>query len=162
MVGRHLLPGHGQPILATAGVLNARIAYRGAEVPRDRLQSDGASTSGRQHSPKVMWQPSQRRCSVRCSVAAPDKEQKTIHLETVRPDDSTPSARLTKALLCDPESFTLNSGELSTVHREASQRPEDVFRCSGCSMQECQVHRSCTIHTVWHLVCRCCIATQLL
>lgn len=147
MAGRHVLHlnVHGQP----TGVLNVRCAHAGAEVPRHRLQSDGASTSGR-HSPEVLWSPSQRRCSVQCSVAAPDREQKTIQLEAVRFDDNTSSAASTSALLCDPESFTLTSGQLSTVAQEASQRPEDVFRCSGCSLQECQVQNACNLHCMLH------------
>lgn len=144
MAGRHVLHlhVHGQP----TRVLNVRCAQAGAEVPRHRLQSNGASTSGRQHSPEVLWSPSQRRCSVQCSVAAPDREQKTIQLEAVRPDKTVSSAASTRALLCDPESFTLTSGQLSSVTQEASQRPEDVFRCSGCSLQECQVQNACNSH----------------
>ena len=140
MAGRHNvhLHGHGQP----TGGLTSRSAYFGSEVPRHRLQSDGASTSGRRQSPEVVWPPSQRRCPVQCSVAAPGREQKAIQLEAVRPDESASSAA---SLLCDPESFTLSSGQLSTVSQEASQRPEDVFRCSGCSLQECQVQRPCDL-----------------
>ena len=145
MAGRHVLHLHGH-IGQPTGVLNVRSAYAGSEVPRHRLQSDGASTSGRQHSPEVTWSPSQRRCSVQCSVAAPDREQKTIQLEAVRPDENASSAAATSALLCDPESFTLSSGQLSTVTQEASQRPEDVFRCSGCSLQECQVQNARNVH----------------
>ena len=156
MAGRHVvhLQGPGQP----TGVLNARSGYFGSEVPRHRLQSDGASTSGRQHSTEVVWSPSQRRCSVQCSVAAPDREQKAIQLEAVRPDESASSAA---SLLCDPESLTLTNGQLSIVTQEASQRPEDVFRCSGCSLQECQVQNPCSLcylasHMQWVT------ATQLL
>lgn len=134
MTGRHVahLQCHGQP----TSVRIARSAFSGSEVLRHRLQNDGASTSGRQHTPEVVWPPSQRRCSVQCSVAAPDREEKAIQLEAIRPDESVSSAA---SLLCDPDSFTLASGQLSTVTQEASQRPEDVFRCSGCSLQECQV-----------------------
>lgn len=142
MAGRHLLPCHGQPPVTAAGVLNVRSAYLGAELPRNRFLSDGASTSGRQHSPEDAWQSSLRRCSVQCSVAAPGREHKAIQLERTHPDDSTSTSATTSANLCDPESFSLKSGELSFVVREASQQAEDVFRCSGCSLQECQVQHA--------------------
>ena len=38
-----------------------------------------------------------------------------------------------------PEEFGLPPGELSSVHREGLGSPADVFRCSGCSLPECQV-----------------------
>lgn len=153
MAGRHAVhfQCQGQP----TGVRNARSAYFGSEVPRHRLQTDGASTSGRQHTPEVVWSPSQRRCSIQYSVAAPDREEKTIQLEAVRPDESASPAA---SLLCDPDSFTLASGQLSTVTQEASQRPEDVFRCSGCSLQECQVQNLCSLlclASLMQFTCRC-------
>lgn len=155
MAGRHVLHLHSQP----TGVLSVRSAYAGTEVPRQHLHSDGASTSGRHHSPEVTWAPRRRRCSVQCSVAAPDREQKTIQLEAVRPDEDASSAAATSALLCDPESFTLSSGQLSTVTQEASQRPEDVFRCSGCSLQECQVQDACNVHVLaFHMLMLYCRA----
>lgn len=154
MAGRHVLhlQCHGQP----TSVRNARSAYFGLEVPRNRLQTDGASTSGRQHTPEVVWSPSQRRSSIQCSVAAPDREQKTVQLKTGLPDESVASAA---SLLCDPDSFTLASGQLSTVTQEASQRPEDVFRCSGCSLQECQVQNLCSLPCLasrMQFICICC------
>lgn len=38
-----------------------------------------------------------------------------------------------------PEEFELEAGEMSVVHREGLSNPADVFRCSGCSLPECQV-----------------------
>lgn len=142
MAGGHLLPCPGQPTVTAAGVHNVRSAYLGAEVPRNRFLSDGASASGRQHSPEDVWQPALRRCSIQCSVAAPGREHKAIQLEQTRRDESNLTSASSTALICDPESLSLHSGELSFVVREASQEPEDVFRCSGCVLQECQVQHA--------------------
>lgn len=46
--------------------------------------------------------------------------------------------RMDDPLLVDPESFTLQPGELCTFSNGAGIHPEDVFRCSGCSLPECQ------------------------
>jgi hypothetical protein len=39
-----------------------------------------------------------------------------------------------------PEDLRLESGVLSTVDRQGLKLPEDVFRCVGCTLPECQVH----------------------
>jgi hypothetical protein len=41
--------------------------------------------------------------------------------------------------LCDPEAFTLEPGVLSLVDRTGEGAASDVFRCSGCTLKECQV-----------------------
>ena len=148
MAGRHLLPCHAQPTFAATGVSNVRSAYLGTEVPHNRFLGDGASTSGRHQCQEPVWQRSQRRCCVRCSVAAPGREQEAIELEVVPSDGTVSPTAPTATLLCDPESFSLGSGQLSTVNQEASQRPEDIFRCSGCSLQECQVKQLFCLHSI--------------
>jgi hypothetical protein len=40
---------------------------------------------------------------------------------------------------CLPEDLTLPAGQLSTVDRVGKGRSSDVYRCSGCTMPECQV-----------------------
>ena len=135
MAGRHLLPCLAQPTFASTGVSNVRSAHLGTEVPQNRFSSDGASTSGRHQCQEPVWQRSQRRCCISCSVAAPGREQEAIQLEVVPSDGDASPKPTTSSFLCDPESFSLDSGQLSTVNQEASQRPEDIFRCSGCSLQ---------------------------
>ena len=142
MAGRHFAPCHAPSASVNVTLLSARSAYHGTEVPRSRLCSDGASTSG-SHAPQDRaWPSTQQRSCVRCSVAAPGREQEAIQLEVAPADPSASSAVASQSLLCDPESFALDSGQLSVVHQEASQRPEDVFRCSGCSLKDCQVHKT--------------------
>lgn len=41
-----------------------------------------------------------------------------------------------------PEEFELEAGAVSTVDREGLNNPDDIFRCSGCSLPECQVQLS--------------------
>lgn len=38
----------------------------------------------------------------------------------------------------DPESFTMEPGQLSPVEQGGACAAADVFRCSGCTMPECQ------------------------
>ena len=38
-----------------------------------------------------------------------------------------------------PEQFEMEAGEVSAVHRAGLDSPADVFRCSGCSLPDCQV-----------------------
>lgn len=46
-----------------------------------------------------------------------------------------------------PEEFELEAGAMSTVHREGLNNPADVFRCSGCSLPECQVQLYASLPT---------------
>ena len=43
--------------------------------------------------------------------------------------------------LCSPEDLVLEPGELSHIDRSSPLDPADVFRCSGCLEEACQVSR---------------------
>lgn len=132
MAGRHV-PCHCQ---SNAAASPARPAHHGTSLARRCASNGAASTSGRHHLPESQPARKHRCVQLKCSVVAPGREQDVAQTHQTPSDPQPVPAR---ALLCDPEEFTVASGELSTVNQEASQRPEDVFRCSGCSLQECQV-----------------------
>lgn len=78
-----------------------------------------------------------------CSVIAPGKEQEALRVDQSSSQQQSSPSSAAKALFYDPESFTLDSGVLSEVEQNAHHAPEDVFRCSGCSLQECQGPSGC-------------------
>lgn len=130
LAGRHLQPSKaGQPTQRCHGLPS-------------RCCEGGPSTSGRHHFPQCSRGHPRSRTPVRCSVAAPD-----------RPDVKLPeqpaltSGAAASPLLCDPDSFALGAGELSTMAAPASPHPADVFRCSGCTLEECQV-KSTAIYSI--------------
>lgn len=140
MAGRHL-PSQQQYSRQIAKVNSARSLCVGNLAGR-LASHDGASTSGRHHLSESRLQPSRRHFSeqFQCRVVAPGREQETVQIHQSSLDQQSLALQSTKAPICDPESFTLEAGELSGVNKEASQHPDDVFRCSGCSLKECQVH----------------------
>ena len=118
-----------------------------------RCCEGGPSTSGR-HTPSQTNRPHSRsRTPVRCSVAAPDRPDVKLPGQSARA-----SAAAASPLLCDPDSFTLGAGELSTMAAPASPHPADVFRCSGCTLEECQVMSiaNSSIHASSQACIRCC------
>lgn len=42
----------------------------------------------------------------------------------------------------EPECFSLEPGQLGPVNRDADSAAADVFRCSGCTLTECQAGHS--------------------
>lgn len=49
--------------------------------------------------------------------------------------------------LVDPEALVLPAGELSVVDRDSAEVPADVFRCSDCTNERCQVKSGHS--TIW-------------
>ncbi|DBA83534.1 hypothetical protein WJX79_001038 [Trebouxia sp. C0005] len=143
MAGRHL-PSQQQYSRQIAKVNSARSLCVGNLAGR-LASHDGASTSGRHHLSESRLQPSRRHFSeqFQCRVVAPGREQETVQIHQSSLDQQSLALQSTKAPICDPESFTLEAGELSGVNKEASQHPDDVFRCSGCSLKECQGPSGC-------------------
>jgi len=135
MTSRHL-PCRNHTAQHPSTVSTVRSSSLGTGVSRRSSSNEGASTSGRHHLTETVSHPVRRHRGVRCSVVAPGVEQETA----LSRDQQSLQPQPTTALLCDPETFTVEAGELSTVNHEASQRPEDVFRCSGCSLEDCQVY----------------------
>ena len=137
MAGRHVQH-------STAGVGTVRSTYLGTALARRCSSSDGASTSGRDRSLEPAARFPRRQRGVQCSVTAPRRQQDSVQQPEF--DQHFIQLRASTTRLCDPEILTLEAGELSTVNQEASQCPEDVFRCSGCSAEACQViHAPCFI-----------------
>lgn len=154
MVGRHL-PCQTHIAQQTANVSTLRSAHINSGSARRCSSSDGTSTSGRfqlhEHRPESTRRHGQ--VQSRCSVIAPGREQEAPQLQEPTPDHYSSSGLQANPLLCDPDSFTVAAGELSPVNQEASQRPQDVFRCSGCSLEECQVTGECvTCATLLHFM----------
>ena len=99
-----------------------------------RTCEGGASTSGRQHVSHSRRRQHQKAPSIQRSVAAPDRTQVLNAEESVLADTTAAAP-----LLCDPDTFALGSGELSTLAETPNPHPADVFRCAGCKLEECQV-----------------------
>lgn len=140
MAGRHL-PCQHQYSRQIARACTARSACVGNLAGR-LASHEGASTSGRHHLSEPRLQPSRRLFSeqFQCRVVAPGREQEAAQTHQSSLDQQSLASQPTKAPVCDPETFTVEAGELSGVNQEASQHPDDVFRCSGCSLEECQVN----------------------
>ena len=145
MAGRHL-PCQHQYSRQIARANTARYACVGNLAGR-LASHEGASTSGRHHLSEPNLQSSQRHFSeqFQCRVVAPGREQQAAQTHLPSLDQQSLASRPTKAPVCDPETFTVEAGELSGVNQEASQHPDDIFRCSGCSLEECQVNSLATL-----------------
>ena len=125
------------------------LAGRQVQVPRPsqyscsalptRTCEGGASTSGRQHVVHSRRSQQGHTPPRRCAVAAPDREQVQSAEEPLLVNTAPASP-----ILCDPDTFTLNAGELGTLAQPSTTHPADVFRCAGCKLEECQVC-SCAI-----------------
>eukprot|EP00798_Chlamydomonas_sp_ICE-L_P019886 gene19886-26590_t len=76
----------------------------------------------------------------RCAAAA-----RTVG-EGEKPQETKVAASQTT--LCVPEDLQLAPGEMSTVDRVGKQYDFDVFRCFGCTKQECQGSSGCA-ETLW-------------
>ncbi len=150
MAGRHL-PCQHQYSRQIARANTARHACVGNLAGR-LASHEGASTSGRHHLSELRLQPSRRHFSeqFQCRVVAPGREQEAAQTHQPSLDQQSLALRPTKAPVCDPETFTVEAGELSGVNQEASQHPDDVFRCSGCSLEECQVNFICNNASTAH------------
>ena len=146
MAGRHL-PCQNQYSRQIARANTARSACVGNLAGR-LASHEGASTSGCHSLSEPRLQPSRRQFSkqFQCRVIAPGREQEAAQTHQSSPDQQSLVLRPIKAPVCDPESFTVEAGELSGINQEAGQHPDDVFRCSGCSLEECQVNSSATLH----------------
>ena len=151
MAGRHL-PCQHQCSRQIARAHTARCACVGNLTGR-LASHERASTSGRHHLSEPNLQSSQRHFSeqFQCRVVAPGREQEAAQ-KSHQPslDEQSLASPPTKAPVCDPETFTVEAGELSGVNQEASQHPDDVFRCSGCSLEECQVNLICNTASTSH------------
>ena len=52
--------------------------------------------------------------------------------------------------LCSPDDLVLEPGECSHIDRSSPLDPADVYRCSGCLEEACQV---ISAHSPWFVVC---------
>lgn len=128
-----------------------------------RTCEGGASTSGRQHVSHSQRHRSRNTPPACHSVAAPDREQ--VQLAEQSQTLSVNSAAAAP-LLRDPDTFTLNSGELSTIAQSSTAHPADIFRCAGCKLEECQVRcvqcsmtSSMYAGVTGHMTLHCCSGT---
>ena len=63
--------------------------------------------------------------------------------------------------LCSPEDLVLEPGELSHIDRSRPLDAADVFRCSGCLLEACQVCSSSTYQKMEHNFQHCDCTTLL-
>ena len=120
----------------------------GVDLPHNseghRLHQPGPNRHGRRIRPAaareaVVEAPSPSAADHRLNGNSPSQHQAAL-AATVLHDATQQAVQSSRQWL--PEAFELEAGEVSAVHRDGLDSLADVFRCSGCSLPECQVRPS--------------------